>query len=348
MVNRLHALAATLVACVSLVLAGCAPLEVIAPPPPPAGHVAAPTPDARASAPAGALLTPWTTLTGGWRASLPQPGAPLSVMPPATQRINFQLPVGVALRGDLMLIADAGWRQLFRLERSRDQMVALGPYATALAGDHATSLQIGSDGSVWLADPAAGRVVQLDAFGRVRRALRDERAASRPVAVWASEVPGDVYVADSTEARIVVFEPFGRALRSFGGGKLQSLAGMAPGPEGLYVVDRLAQQVVVFDLDGRVRRSFGEDSLVQPRAIAVDAAGRVFVGDDADQTIKVYLDGQRIAIFGGSGNTPGRFGRIDGLAVDGNLLAVADGVFARVQLLMVSPESLRSPGRAAP
>ncbi len=328
--------------CVTLAwLTGCAPLppEPDAPPPP-----AQPVAGTRAGTP---LLTPWMTLTGAWRAPAPvaQP-LPLPMpflAPPSNQRLNFQLPVGVALRGELMLIADAGWRQLFRLERSRDVMVPLGPFATALAADHATSLQLGSDGSAWLVEPAAGQVVQLDAAGRVRRTLRDARFASRPIAVVASEAPGDIYVADSTDARIVVFEPFGRVIRRFGEGRLQSVAAMVAGPLGLYVVDRLAQQVVVFGPDGSVRQSFGEGVLVQPRAIAVDAAGRVFVADDADQTIRVFLDGEHIASAGGRGSAPGRFGRIDAMAVDGNLLAVADGVNSRVQLLLVSPESLRRP-----
>lgn len=318
-----------------LVATGCAPLE-------PATEPARP-PAARGTP----MLTPWITLNGAWRATAPVaqpvPIAPPVLMPPATQRLNFQLPVGVAMRGEQMLIADAGWRQLFRLERSRDVMVPLGPYATALAADHATSLQLGADGSAWLVEPAAGRVLQLDLAGRVRRTLQDERFASRPVAVVATEAPGDIFVADSTDARIVVFEPFGRVIRRFGETKLQSIAAMTAGPLGLYVVDRLAQQVVVFGYDGTVRQSFGEGVLVRPRAIAVDSSGRVFVGDDADQSIRVFLDGDHIASGGGQGSAPGRFGRIDALAIDGNLLAVADSLNARVQLLLVSPESLRRP-----
>jgi len=99
----------------------------------------------------------------------------------------------------------------------------------------------------------------------------------------------------------------------------------------------------VFALDGTVRYAFGEESLLQPRAISVDAAGRVFVADDSDQTIKVFFGGERIAVVGGRGSAPGRFGRVDAMAIDGNLLAVADSVNARVQILLVSPESLRQP-----
>jgi sugar lactone lactonase YvrE len=328
--------------------AGCAPLEDARTPTPPASGQSA-----------TAVINPWATLTGGWLASgspVAPPPAPTSppLMPPLMpllpgapaplQRVNFQLPVGFAARGDLVLIADAGWRQLFRLERSRDQLVSLGPWAAALAADHATGMQIAPDGSVWLADPLGARVVQLDPLGRVRRTLRDERYATRPIAVHASGAPGDIYVADSTDARIVVFEPFGRLIRRFGETKLQSVAAMTSGPLGLYVVDRAAQQVVVFDLDGQVRFAFGEAGLVQPRAIAVDRDGRVFVGDDGDAAIKVFVDGELVAQAGGRAPGPLRFGRIDALAIDGNLLYVADASSSRVPVLLVAPESMRKPG----
>lgn len=324
--------------------AGCAPLEEVRhPTSPSSGQTSV------------ALINPLATLTGGWLASasvatpLPPPGLPPPIPPfagaPAPlQRVNFQLPVGVAARGDLLLIADAGLRQLFRLERSRDQLVSLGPWATALAADHATGLQIAPDGSAWLADPLGARVVQIDALGRVRRTFRDERYATRPIAVHATGASGDIYVADSTDARIVVFEPFGRLIRRFGENQLQSVAAMASGPMGLYVVDRLAQQVVVFDLDGRVRFAFGEAALVQPRAIAVDRDGRVFVGDEGAAAIKVFVDGEPVAQAGGRTPGPLRFNRIDGLAADANLLYVADATSARVQVLQVAPESMRQPG----
>jgi hypothetical protein len=70
----------------------------------------------------------------------------------------------------------------------------------------------------------------------------------------------------------------------------------------------------------------------------------VFVGDDGDAAIKVFVDGERIAQAGGRVAGALRFGRIDGLAIDGNQLYVADATRARVHVLLVSPESMRQPG----
>ena len=76
-----------------------------------------------------------------------------------------------------------------------------------------------------------------------------------------------------------------------------------------------------------------------PRAIAVDRDGRIFVADDADPgAIQVFAGGQRVARYTGSGSATLR--KVEALAVDGNQLYVADGVNARIYVLLVSPELL--------
>jgi hypothetical protein len=306
------------------------------------------------------MLTPWLTLTGGWRgqppAAVPDPlqrpggaagafalGLPRPGTVPALPanglgaRLNFVWPVALAARDDAVLVADAGLRQLLRLDRGRDMAT---PIAT-LPADRGVALHMAADGSVWLAEPATGQLRQLDRDGRPLRAWRDDRLAARPVAVaWLPEAGGDLLVADAQLAQIVAFDVFGRALRRFGQGRLQSVVAMAAGPAGLYVVDRQAQQVQVFDRGGAWRAAMGADSLVMPGAIAVDRAGRVFVADEADGAIHVFVDGEPVARLGAAAL---RLSRIDALAVDGNLLYVADSLGSRVQILLITPESLRRP-----
>jgi hypothetical protein len=68
----------------------------------------------------------------------------------------------------------------------------------------------------------------------------------------------------------------------------------------------------------------------------------VFVSDEMEQRIKVFRGDRLLASFGGQGNAPGRFGRIESMALDGNLLYVADSVNARVDILMVAPPSMET------
>jgi sugar lactone lactonase YvrE len=290
---------------------------------------------------ASALLTPWRSPTGGWRLDA-QPRLPLAPAPGAGPRLNFLQPVGVAAHGDVVLVADASARTIWRMERSRDAMAAFAPYS-ASGAEQGASLQIGDDFSVWVALPAERRVVQYDPRGRLVRQWRDEADAMRPVAVAVPPDRSEVLVADSANAQVVVFDPLGRAQRLLGRGRaraLQSVSALAFGPDGLYVLDRVAQQVVVLDANGNALRAIGENQLTQPRALAVDRSGRVFVSDDAGQVIKVFRGTQLLDTFGGEGAGPMRFGRIEALAIDGNLLYVADSLNARVQVLLVAPPSM--------
>ena len=305
------------------------------------GGCAAPGEAVPPSRPVGtAVLTPWLTIAGGWRVDAAfgmPPGvlAPGLARPGVVSRLNLQMPVALAARDDIVLVADLGLRQLLRLERARDSLTPLSaiPFDTGLA------LHAAADGSVWLAEPASGIIRQFDRLGRVVRSWRNDRFAARPVAVVAPvESGGDIFVADAALAHVAVFDTFGQVIRRFGQGQLQSVAAMCVGPLGLYLVDRLAQQVKVFGRDGRWLLSFGDETLVMPRAVAVDHAGRVFVSDEADGAIHVFVDGEHFEKFGGA--TSARPGRIDALAVDGNLLYVADSLASQVRILLITPQSL--------
>jgi hypothetical protein len=284
------------------------------------------------------VLTPWLTIQGGWRLGSAQP-SPVQAREPAV-RVTLLHPVGVAVRADTAIIADAGRSTLWRYDRPRDAIVPLAPFGGHSA-DHGVSMKIAPDFSTWIALPAEGEVVQLDAGGRVLRRLRDDVNASRPVAVELWLERGQVLVGDAATSSIVAFDRFGKSFRFHQSGRspLQSVAAMDWGPLGLYVLDRLAQQVVVLGPRGEVLDLVGDESLVHPRALAVDRWGRTFVADEADQRIKVFRGRELIATFGG----PAMFGRIEAMALDVNLLYVADSVNARVRVLMVAPPSLERP-----
>ena len=271
---------------------------------------------------------------------LPTLGIPAPTRPQAPTRLNLQVPKGIAARDGTVVLADMGLRQLLRLDHARDNITPMA----SLAPGTGPALHLAADGSVWLAESASGLVRQMDRNGRVIRSWQDDRFASRPVAVSTLvDSGGDVFVADGSLSHVAVFDAFGKVIRRFGQGQLQSVVAMTSGPLGLYVLDRLAQQVMVFDRNGRALMSMGDSELVFPFALAVDAAGRVFVADETDGAIHVFVDGERVARFKGDGVA--RFARIEALAVDGNLLYVTDGVSAQIQILLISPESLRRPSR---
>jgi hypothetical protein len=289
-----------------------------------------------------ALLRPWLSLNGGWRLDS---ASPLQPQRSTGARVRFVQPVGVAARNDVVLIADAGARTIWRYERARDALAPFAPY-TGFVPEAGGSLQLGNDFSAWVAQPADHFVAQYDLRGQQVRRWSSQLDAARPVSVVVPEDRSEILVGDAATARVVVFDPLGRPREVLGGTRpalLQSLTAMALGPLGLYVLDRVAQQVVVLDRRGVPVEVIGEQQLVQPRALAVDASGRVFVGDEMEQRIKVFRGRRLLGTFGGSGNAPGRFGRIESMALDGNLLYVADSLNARVEVLMVAPPSMDLP-----
>lgn len=281
------------------------------------------------------LLTPWLTLTGGWRA--PTPAAALLQGLPNAARLNFVWPVALAARDDAVIVADAGLRQLVRVDRNLDRATPLG----ALAPDRGVALHWGPDLGLWMAEPSSGLLRLLDRNGREVRRFSHDLLAARPVAVaWRAQEGGGLFVADAQAAQVVVFDVFGRALRRFGQGRLQSVVAMASGPKGLYLLDRQAQQVLVFDEQGTLLETMGADTLVLPQAIAVDRSGRVFVADEADAAIHVFRQGRAVARL--TGRALG-LSRIDALAVDGHLLHAADSMASRVRILLITPDSMRPP-----
>jgi DNA-binding beta-propeller fold protein YncE len=289
------------------------------------------------------LLTPWLSINGGWRVDSQQP---IRSTPITGPRLLFVQPVGVAVQGDVLLVADAGARTLWRLDRSRDSMVPFAPF-TGGSPEQGASLQMGNDFSAWIALPSEHSVVQYDFRAREVRRWRDDANAPQPVAVAVPEDRSEILVGDAATAQVVVFSPLGRTLRLLNRGRsqiVQSIAAMTLGPAGLYVLDRIAQQVVVLGASGDVLEVIGENQLVRPRAMAVDRSGRLFVSDDVDQRIKVFRGAQLLGTAGGFGAGPARFGRIEAMAIDGNLLYVADSLNARVQVLLVAPPSMEGPG----
>jgi DNA-binding beta-propeller fold protein YncE len=287
------------------------------------------------------LLRPWLSISGGWRLDT---ASPLQLARPTGARVNLVQPVGVVARNEIVMIADAGARVIWRFDRTRDSLTPFADF-TGWVPEAGSSMQLGNDFSLWVALPAQHHVVQYDLRGKAVRRWASALDAPRPVSVVVPEDRSEVVVGDIATARIVVFDPLGQPREILGGPRasaLESVSAMALGPAGLYVLDRLAQQVVVLDRRGLPVQVIGEHQLVQPRALAVDASGRVFVSDEMEQRIKVFRGDQLLASFGGKGNAPGRFGRIESMALDGNLLYVADSVNARVDVLLVAPPSMET------
>lgn len=291
-------------------------------------------------APAPAPLKHWSTFTGAWLArGEPSAGRPAPMRAaPAPARgdyMQLQQPAALAARANILYLADAGRRFIFRYDVSAQRLTPLAPYAAGAAAN----IALAPDFSLYVAE-AGGALLQYGNDGRLLRTFgQGQRELGRPVAIAVDEAGGRLAVADSLYRHVVLFSNLGQVLNVYQPAAAQSVEGMARGPDGLYLLDRLGRRVVVIGWDGAERYTLGEGQLKLPGALAVDRFNRVFVSDAAERGIKVFVDGQLAGSYKGEAG-PG-FTQVSAMTVDQNLLYVADAMNAQVQTLRIAPPRRR-------
>ncbi|MFT7676069.1 MAG: DNA-binding beta-propeller fold protein YncE [Planctomycetota bacterium] len=122
---------------------------------------------------------------------------------------------------------------------------------------------------------------------------------------------------------------------------LETPIATAFGPTGkLYVLEEVGDRVSIFGPDLAPLGTLGEGQLRSPQGIAVHADGSVFVSDGArSQVLRFPVSGGPPTVIGDFGALPGQMNQPRGLALHGDLLAVADTGGGRVALYGVDGES---------
>lgn len=270
------------------------------------------------------VLSSWRTLHG----ALLERGPDLR---PAPVFQIFMAPVALAARGNWLWVADAGQRKVFLLDQARPVMFAVPDYLAQAV----TAMLAGPDLSLYVADSAARRVLRFGFDGRPLPGYADAARLAGPVGLALDQAHANLLVADKLYRQVLVFGSLGTLREVVQPEAARSIDAMAQGPDGLYLVDRVQRQVLVTGADGAARYAFGQGTLGMPGQIAVDRHNRVFVSDELDQTIKVYADGA--LIDAGQGSSKARFVQIAGLALDQDILYVADRANGRIVLLRIAP-----------
>lgn len=286
-------------------------------------------PDPPAAPGTAAGLLPWRTLTGGFlAAALPPPGGPPGLG--SGMFVRWMSPSALALRGQDLLVADAGTGRLWRADIASSAITGV---AGAPVGP-GTALALGPDGSAWVLDPGAGRVLRFGRDGRLLQTHRASIALPAPVALALADGGATLLLADGLGAQWMeqrspasVQRPV--LPRTAGDTRLSGVDGLAVTADAVIVLDRAAGLVHVASRDGLVRRSLGAGELKRPVAVAVDRPGRIYVLDAHDHAV---------CRFGTDGAVrrwlPRELGvtRCAAIAVDGLTLALADDLGGRVVL----------------
>jgi len=150
-----------------------------------------------------------------------------------------------------------------------------------------SAIAVGTTGTLFIADGSAGRILEIDLTGKVRREL----AAGGNARLTGVGVYGDaVFCVDNRNHKVLVFRKPGSPPESWGKrgegpGEFQSPFRLSIDPTGrVFVTDVLNARVQWFSPFGQhlgtlKRFGAGEGKIFRPTGLALDTRGRIWVGD---------------------------------------------------------------------
>ncbi len=285
---------------------------------------------------------------------------------------NLTKPVAIGVRGDTLIISDAGslWQDLgitisdpvsaigkAGIRENESGFGALYKYNLKTghfedlpgAGDiiqgQISDIYIDKDMSFYVTDVEAKRVLHFSADGDLIREFKNAPNIFSPIAITLDDARQELIIADETYSHLVAFDLksqdpiYGIGSRGEGPGKFRIITDMIAIPDGFAVSDRIELRVQIFDRKGEYIADFGRGDIMFPTALAVDPDGRIYVADKADSTIKVYKVGKLVDVVGRNGYGAGEFRHISDMKVLGNNLFVVDSLNSRIQVFEFVPEA---------
>lgn len=193
------------------------------------------------------------------------------------------------------------------------------------------------DGSLLVADSAAGEVVQFDRGGVLVDRLEAALPWSEPAGV-ASLADGGFLVVDRRAGRLDRFDAEGAWAETLRASAAWSPSAVAAAGDRIAVLDGDRETLEILSADGSLRARLGPQAgsmrrWRRPVGVALAADGRIFVSDgDGHRIVVLGPEGEEIATFGERGPYPGLLHEPAGLAIRGDCLFVADRLNHRVSV----------------
>ncbi len=252
-------------------------------------------------------------------------------------------PTGVAVRGEVLYVADPGAQALWILDGAAGRYrVIHGVRGQRLLSPVAVT--IGREGRIYVADSYLRKVFVFGQDGNLVSII-ESAPFLRPAGVAYDEVADRLYVVDSAAHRIWILSGQGVLQGEIGGrgnenGEFNFPTHLALDRAGnLYVTDSLGFRIQAFSRDGRFLGAFGRQGdssgdFAAPKGVGVDSKGHVYVVDALFDAVQIFDgSGQLLLTFGQRGLAPGQFWLPNGLSIDEkDRICVADSYNQRIQI----------------
>jgi DNA-binding beta-propeller fold protein YncE len=253
---------------------------------------------------------------------------------PTADRTRFESPYGLAVHNNRVYICDVGFNRVHIVDLATRQYDILKSDRLK----NPVNITIEPDGTKYVADSGAGKVLVFDAQDRLVSEIGEPgQWVPIDVAVRGNEV----FVTDTTGGEVEVWSKQGSFLRKIGEkgmgpDQLQNPTNLDFGPDGrLYVVDTFLQIVKVFDpaqghfagTVGRPGQTVG--TFARPKGIAIAPDGTIYVADSQWDVVQIFNPaGQLLLVLGEPGKLPHSMGLPAGVAVDRSAIEVFRSKYA--------------------
>jgi streptogramin lyase len=205
-------------------------------------------------------------------------------------------------------------------------------------------IAVDANGDVWVSDSGNNRVQELAPSGVYIKQFGatgiEPGQLEEPTGI-AVDRSGNVWVSSSRYYRVEEFTSSGAYIRMLGNSP-SSAAGMFEVPRGIaidaqgdvWVADERADRVQEFSSSGQYLSSFGSSAVFSaPTSVAIDADGDVWVASRYSHQVQEFTpSGQQITAFGSYGDGTEQFNEVEGLAISGSLIYLADTVNNRIEV----------------
>ena len=223
----------------------------------------------------------------------------LEVWEYAAKDVRFQLPIGIAVKGDSVLVADAGLGYVVKLDRLGKPLGAVGKKVLK----HPTGVVWDAEsGRIYVADRVDNQVkVFDDGSGELLFTFGEfgEREGQLNGPTYMAWYDNELYVTDTLNSRIQIFSAQGQFLRSFGRrglyvGDLPRPKGVALDGDGnIYVVESYYDYLLVFDRKGQFLLPIGGSGheigqFYLPAGVWSDAENRIYVADMFNGRVVIF------------------------------------------------------------